>query len=112
MAKVQEAKEIPSVKVLDVPVVPTKKAFPPRFILICVGTLLGLAGTAGWIIYRKKWDEIDPNDPGRVLAIEVGSSLRAGAGKLAPAAGALRSALSHGSMPSRQKVGNETARTF
>jgi uncharacterized protein involved in exopolysaccharide biosynthesis len=109
MAKVQEAKEIPSVKVLDVPVVPTKKAFPPRFILICVGTLLGLAGTAGWIIYRKKWEEMDPNDPGRVLAIEVGSSLRAGAGKLAPAAGALRSALSHGSMPSGQQVGNETA---
>jgi uncharacterized protein involved in exopolysaccharide biosynthesis len=92
MAKVQEAKEIPSVKVLDAPVVPTKKSFPPRGILIGVGTLLGLAGSAGWIVLRKKWNETDPSDPGRVLAEEVGASLRAGTRRLAPAGVSLRSA--------------------
>jgi uncharacterized protein involved in exopolysaccharide biosynthesis len=92
MAKVQEAKEIPSVKVLDAPVVPTKKSFPPRGILIGVGTLLGLAGSAGWIVLRKKWNETDPSDPGRVLAEEVGASLRAGKRRLAPAGVSLRSA--------------------
>ncbi len=30
LAKVEEAKEVPSVKVLDAAVVPTKKSFPPR----------------------------------------------------------------------------------
>jgi uncharacterized protein involved in exopolysaccharide biosynthesis len=92
MAKVQEAKEIPSVKVLDAPVVPTKKSFPPRPILIAMGTLLGIAGAAGWIVCRRKWSETDPNDPGRVLAHEVGTSLRAGTRRFAPAGAVLRSA--------------------
>jgi capsule polysaccharide export protein KpsE/RkpR len=91
MAKVQEAKEIPTVKVLDAPVVPTKKSFPPRGILIAVGTLLGIVGAAGSIVLRKKWNETDPNDPGRVLAEEVGASLWAGTQRVAPAAASLRS---------------------
>ena len=99
MAKVQEAKEIPSVKVLDAPVVPTKKSFPPRPILIGVGRLLGIAGAAGWIVWRKKWNETDPNDPGRVLANEVGASLRAGTRRFAPAGAALRSAFDRKSEP-------------
>jgi uncharacterized protein involved in exopolysaccharide biosynthesis len=92
MAKVQEAKEIPSVKVLDAPVVPTKKSFPPRGILIGVGTLLGIVGAAGWILARKKWSETDPNDPGRVLAEQVGASLWAGTRRVAPAGVSLCSA--------------------
>ena len=92
MAKVQEAKEIPTVKVLDAPVVPTKKSFPPRGIVIGVGTLLGIVGAAGSVVLRKKWKETDPNDPGRVLAEEVGASLWAGTQRVAPAAASLRSA--------------------
>jgi len=92
MAKVQEAKEIPTVKVLDAPVVPTKKSFPPRGILIAVGTLLGIVGAAGSLVLRKKWNDTDPNDPGRVLAEEVGASLWAGTQRVAPAAASLRSA--------------------
>jgi len=34
LAKVQEAKEIPAVKVLDAAVVPTKKSFPPRLLIV------------------------------------------------------------------------------
>jgi len=108
MAKVQEAKEIPSVKVLDMPVVPTKKTFPPRPVLVCVGILLGLAGTAAWIVYRKKWNEIDPNDPGRVLAQEISTSLRAGARRLTPATGSLRLALGRWHVTPKAEVKNET----
>ena len=92
MAKVQEAKEIPSVKVLDPPVVPTKKSFPPRGILIAVGTLLGIAASAGLLVLRKKWNARDPNDPGRALAEQIGASLRAGTRRLTPAGASLRSA--------------------
>jgi uncharacterized protein involved in exopolysaccharide biosynthesis len=91
MAKVQEAKEIPSVKVLDAPVVPTKKYFPPRLIFIALGTVLGVGGAAGWLIYRKRWNEMDPNDPGRVLALEIGASLRTGAQTLVPVGRMLKS---------------------
>ena len=75
MAKVQEAKEIPTVKVLDPPVVPTKKSFPPRPIFIVVGTLLGIVGAAVWLVWKKKWDASDKQTPGWVLAEEVGSSV-------------------------------------
>ena len=37
LAKVQEAKEIPSVKVLDPAIVPTKKSFPPRAMIVIGG---------------------------------------------------------------------------
>jgi uncharacterized protein involved in exopolysaccharide biosynthesis len=91
MAKVQEAKEIPSVKVLDSAVQPTKKSFPPRPLLILIGTLLGIGLAAGWIVLRKKWDEVDPGDPGRLLAEEVGASLRVGTQRLLPTVQTMRS---------------------
>jgi len=109
MAKVQEAKEIPSVKELDVPIVATKKYFPPRLLFIVIGTVLGIVGTAAWIVYRKKWNEVDPNDPGRVLAAEVGASLWAGTQRLAPAGNALRSAVKSKSAGLTAGIKSETA---
>jgi hypothetical protein len=43
LAKVQEAKEIPSIKVLDQPVLPEHKVFPPRKTIVFLGTLAFLA---------------------------------------------------------------------
>src|SRR5258708_37829189 len=40
MAKVQEVKEIPTVKDLDVASVPDKKSFPPRLLIILLGMIL------------------------------------------------------------------------
>ncbi len=109
MAKVQEAKEIPSVKLLDAPVVPTKKSFPPRGILIAVGTVLGIAGAAGWLVLRKRWSETDRNDPGRVLAEQVGASLLAGTRRLAPAGtAALRSTFDRKPMPANPEFNAES----
>jgi capsule polysaccharide export protein KpsE/RkpR len=84
LAKVQEAKEIPTVKILDAPVLPTKKQFPGPGALICIGTLLGLAGGAGWLVFRKRWKESEPG-PGRILAEEIGASLYAGTRRFVPA---------------------------
>jgi capsule polysaccharide export protein KpsE/RkpR len=77
LAKVQEAKEIPTVKVLDAPVVPEKKSFPPRLILMCLGTMLSLAFGVTWVLGRARWNQIDPQDPARVLAGEVLGTLQA-----------------------------------
>jgi uncharacterized protein involved in exopolysaccharide biosynthesis len=77
MAKVQEAKEIPSVKVLDVAVVPTKRSFPPRLLIAILGTLLGLAAVMTWIIAKTKWDAVDASNPRKALAAEVFSTVRA-----------------------------------
>jgi uncharacterized protein involved in exopolysaccharide biosynthesis len=105
MAKVQEAKEIPTVKVLDSPVVPTKKSFPPRFLLACCGTLLGVAGAAGWLVARKRWEDRDPEDPARMLAEEVGATARARVRRLRPAAVRMANRLSRRGPESERETG-------
>ena len=77
LAKVQEAKEIPTVKVLDPPNVPEKKAFPPRLIIISFGTVFAVIVGAVWIVGVASWNEVDPNDPRKAFASEVVQKLRA-----------------------------------
>jgi uncharacterized protein involved in exopolysaccharide biosynthesis len=90
LAKVQEAKEIPSVKVLDTAVVPTVKTSPHRVLITLIGTFLIVCATGAWILLRKSWDQIDPADPGRVLAEEMATSVVLTARRLVPVAASLR----------------------
>jgi len=75
LAKVQEAKEIPTVKVLDVANVPDKKSFPPRLLIILFGTLLAMSGTIAWVFANVIWHETDPLDPRKAFALEVLSTV-------------------------------------
>jgi len=75
MAKVQEAKEIPTVKVLDAAIVPDKKSFPPRLLIIFLGTFLALAIAVVWIFGNEAWREIDTNDDRKMFAQEVFTTL-------------------------------------
>jgi capsule polysaccharide export protein KpsE/RkpR len=93
LAKVQEAKEIPSVKVLDAAVVPTKKSFPPRLVFMVFGTGLGLAGAILWLFAKRYWAAIDPQDPGKILAQDVLENLREDSRRLVPAAVSLSRAI-------------------
>jgi uncharacterized protein involved in exopolysaccharide biosynthesis len=77
LAKVQEAKEIPSVKVLDAPVVPTKKSFPPRGAFTVFGAGLFFLGACSWIFANRTYASIDPQDPRKLLAEEVALTLKA-----------------------------------
>ncbi len=77
MAKVQEVKEIPTVKVLDSPNVPEKKSFPPRLLTIFLGTGLGLAMAVTWVFGKSSWDGTDANDPRKLFAQEVYTTVRA-----------------------------------
>ncbi|MHB8502235.1 MAG: GumC family protein [Candidatus Acidiferrales bacterium] len=71
LAKVQEAKETPSVKVLDPARIPEKKSFPPRLEIIFLGTFLASALSVVWVLGSARWKEVDPQDPRKVLAQEV-----------------------------------------
>jgi uncharacterized protein involved in exopolysaccharide biosynthesis len=93
LAKVQEAKEIPSVKVLDAAIVPTKKAFPHRLIVICAGTAFATLAMCLWLFARRYWQTMDPQDPGKQFAEEVVSALRLDTGKFAPVGAAFSRAL-------------------
>ncbi|HXY13601.1 MAG TPA: Wzz/FepE/Etk N-terminal domain-containing protein [Terriglobales bacterium] len=77
LAKVEEAKETPSVKVLDPGRVPEKKSFPPRLLLMFLGTFLATGCAVVWVLGTKSWEEADPKDPRKVLALEVAATVRA-----------------------------------
>src|SRR4029077_9100144 len=62
LAKIEEAKEIPSVQVLDEPLVPDRKSFPPRFLFILLGTLGSVLMAGAWIIVCQRWRQMDPED--------------------------------------------------
>jgi uncharacterized protein involved in exopolysaccharide biosynthesis len=55
LAKVQEAKEIPPVKVLDEPQVPEKKSSPPRMTIILLGFFLSVFAGIAWITTGELW---------------------------------------------------------
>jgi uncharacterized protein involved in exopolysaccharide biosynthesis len=77
LAKVQEAKEIPSVKVLDAASLPERKSFPPRTLIALLGAFV-VSGAAGMsIVARASWEEADSKDPGKVFAREVLQTMEA-----------------------------------
>ena len=77
LAKVQEVKEIPTVKVLDSANVPDKKSFPPRLPIMLLGTALALALATTWIFGKTAWDQTDSIDPRKAFAQEVFSAVKA-----------------------------------
>ena len=77
LARVQEAKGIPTVKVLDPPNLPEKKYFPPRLLLMLLGTMLALSCGLAWVFGCRLWEQTDPSNPGKVLAQEVLDTVQA-----------------------------------
>jgi uncharacterized protein involved in exopolysaccharide biosynthesis len=77
LAKVEEAKEIPTVKVLDSADVPSKKTYPPRLLLIILGSLLAVSGGIICIYGEAAWQATEQTDPRMIFAQEVVSSVRA-----------------------------------
>jgi uncharacterized protein involved in exopolysaccharide biosynthesis len=71
MAKIQEAKEIPTVKVLDEAAVPEKKSSQPRLIILIIGGIFTFSVASAWILSHAGWERMDPLDPRRQLGEEV-----------------------------------------
>ena len=77
LAKVQEAKETPSVKILDAANVPERKSFPPRGLIALLGAFLVSGAAVVAVVTRSRWDETDANDPTKVFAQEVFQTVNA-----------------------------------
>jgi capsule polysaccharide export protein KpsE/RkpR len=77
LAKVEEAKETPSVKVLDPGKVPERKSYPPRLLIISLSTFLSVAGVLVWVIGARNWEKTAPTDPRKVLAQEIAATVKA-----------------------------------
>jgi len=76
LAKVQEAKETPSVRILDPAKVPKRKSFPPRLLIMFLFTFLTFTGATMLVLSRAHWTELGPEDPAKALAQEVFRTVR------------------------------------
>jgi capsule polysaccharide export protein KpsE/RkpR len=76
LAKVQEAKEFPSIKVLDSPELPERKVFPPRTLIVLLGAIFSLALGMTWVLATDRWEQTDSQDPGKLLMLSVAQSVR------------------------------------
>jgi capsule polysaccharide export protein KpsE/RkpR len=76
LAKVNEAREIPSVKVLDPAEVPEKKSFPPRTLIVLIVMCLAFVFGCIRILADARWQELSPDDPGKKLAEEIAGTVR------------------------------------
>jgi hypothetical protein len=71
MARIQEAKDVPVVSVIDPPGIPEKKSFPPRLRLALLLTFLSFACASALVLIRDHWAKVDPRDPRKMLAADV-----------------------------------------
>jgi hypothetical protein len=76
MARIEEAKDVPVVSVIDAPGIPEKKSFPPRLLLTLLLTFISFVGASALILIRDHWAKIDHDDPRKMLTAEVLPVLR------------------------------------
>jgi capsule polysaccharide export protein KpsE/RkpR len=70
-ARLEEARDVPPVSVIDPPGIPEKKAFPPRLLLTLLLTFLSFAATAIGLLAHERWLALGADDPRRVLGANV-----------------------------------------
>ena len=90
LARIEEAKDIPTVSVIDAPAIPEKKSFPPRLLLTLCLTACSVAMAAFVILAREHWRSLDPADPGKLLGSQIfdtlGARMRSFSGRMRGAA--------------------------
>jgi capsule polysaccharide export protein KpsE/RkpR len=75
-ARIEEAKSIPTVSVIDPAGWPEKKSGPHRRLIVLVATVLALVLTSLFLLARRSWLAVDEADTRRVLARAMAATLR------------------------------------
>lgn len=75
IARIQEARDVPVINVIDAPGIPEKKSFPPRAILTVSLTVVAFVFASLMLLARHYWQLLDPLDPRRRFAQEVAVAL-------------------------------------
>jgi capsule polysaccharide export protein KpsE/RkpR len=71
MARVEEAKDVPVVSVIDSPGIAERKSFPPRLLLSLLLTFLAFAAASAFVLIRDHWVAVDHGDPRKALVAEI-----------------------------------------
>jgi len=78
LAKVQEARSTPSVKVLDNANIPERKAFPPRALIVLASLFISALFATTFVLLRRKWMLMDPQQPAKLLVEDILGTVRLG----------------------------------
>ncbi len=76
LARIQEAKDVPVISVIDSPGIPEKKSFPPRLVMALALTAIAVVACALVILLHHRWRQIDLCDPRKTLIHQVLSTFR------------------------------------
>jgi uncharacterized protein involved in exopolysaccharide biosynthesis len=76
LTRIEEARDVPVVSIIDRPGIPEKKSFPPRTLLTLLFTLFVVSAAAAFLLFRHRWSLIDPADPRKLLAREMTATLQ------------------------------------
>lgn len=68
LARIREAKELPTVRVMDRAVPPERKSGPFRTLIVILSTMFGVALAGCWVLGKNAWQQIPADDPRRVVA--------------------------------------------
>lgn len=77
IAKVEEAKEIPLVKVLDSPSIPDKKSGPHRSYILIFGFLLSTFVSFAWVVVSTLWGMASDSSPIKQNGLAIMRAIRA-----------------------------------
>jgi capsule polysaccharide export protein KpsE/RkpR len=74
-SRIEEAKSIATVSVIDPPGLPEKKSSPHRLIIILASTVLGFILASLFLLLQRSWLSIPEGDTRRMLACQMASAL-------------------------------------
>ncbi|WP_269744696.1 GumC family protein [Granulicella tundricola] len=75
MARIQEAKDIPVISVIDAPGLPEKKSYPPRLLVALGIMMVSCIAMSALILLRRRWEQMSEADPRKVLMRTVQGTL-------------------------------------
>lgn len=75
LARLEEAKDVPVVSIIDAPGVPEKKSFPPRLLLSLLLTASAILVFCASLLIRNQWQQVRATDPGKILTLEIASGI-------------------------------------
>lgn len=82
MAKIQEAKELPIVRVMDAGVASEKRSSPMRSLIVGGSVFGAFLLACFWVVGKNNWEQVPMDDPYRLLAADVAEEFRSVLGKL------------------------------
>jgi capsule polysaccharide export protein KpsE/RkpR len=71
LARIEEAKETPTVKLLDAPDLPEKKSFPPRMLIVSMGIFFAVIIACVVVLMHEWWLDSNADDAKKRLLLDI-----------------------------------------